>query len=102
MNHTKHRYRFAWPSGDWGSLPLEGGIEAAYKSDLIKSDNPEKLLKEIEEKHLTHVRSLLEQLEKFSDDGIIDPRDTRKELCSWITLAGKNMKPGPVSFGMRP
>jgi len=44
MNHTKHRYRFAWPSGDWGSLPLEGGIEAAYKSDLIKSDNPEKLL----------------------------------------------------------
>ncbi|MET0488263.1 MAG: carboxyl transferase domain-containing protein, partial [Candidatus Rokuibacteriota bacterium] len=23
--------RYAWPSGDWGSLPLEGGIEAAYK-----------------------------------------------------------------------
>ncbi len=23
--------RYAWPSGDWGSLPLEGGIEAAYR-----------------------------------------------------------------------
>ena len=101
MNHTKHRYRFAWPSGDWGSLPLEGGIEAAYKSDLIKSDNPEKLLKEIEEK-LNHVRSPFRTAEKFSVEDIIDPRDTRKELCSWITLAGKNMKPGPVSFGMRP
>ena len=26
--------RVAWPSGDWGSLPLEGGIEAAYKNEL--------------------------------------------------------------------
>ena len=48
MNHTKHKYRFAWPSGDWGSLPLEGGIEAAYKSDLEKSDKPEELLKNID------------------------------------------------------
>jgi acetyl-CoA carboxylase carboxyltransferase component len=101
MNHTKHRYRFAWPSGDWGSLPLEGGIEAAYKSDLIKSDNPEKLLKELEEK-LNHVRSPFRTAEKFSVEDIIDPRDTRKELCYWISLAGKNMKAGPVSFGMRP
>jgi propionyl-CoA carboxylase beta chain len=23
--------RYAWPSGSWGSLPLEGGIEAAYR-----------------------------------------------------------------------
>mgnify|MGYP003300392723 CR=1 FL=1 len=50
MNHTKHKYRFAWPSGDWGSLPLEGGIEAAYKSDLEKSDKPEELLRNIEER----------------------------------------------------
>ena len=101
MNHTKHRYRFAWPSGDWGSLPLEGGIEAAYKSDFIKSDNPKKLLKELEEK-LNHVRSPFRTAEKFSVEDIIDPRDTRKELCYWISLAGKNMKAGPVSFGMRP
>jgi len=101
MNHTKHRYRFAWPSGDWGSLPLEGGIEAAYKSDFIKSDNPKKLLKELEEK-LNHVRSPFRTAEKFSVEDIIDPRDTRKELCYWIGLASKNLTSGPVSFGMRP
>ena len=28
-NHIKYRYRLVWPSGDWGSLPFEGGIEAA-------------------------------------------------------------------------
>ena len=30
---------------------MEGGIEAAFKSDLEKSDDPERLLKEIEEKN---------------------------------------------------
>ena len=39
LNHTKHRHRFAWPSADWGSLPVEGGIEAAYKAELEKSSN---------------------------------------------------------------
>lgn len=101
MNHTKHKYRFAWPSGDWGSLPLEGGIEAAYKSDLEKSDKPEELLRNIEER-LNHVRSPFRTAEKFSVENIIDPRDTRKELCDWIELAVKNRVPKPVSFGMRP
>jgi acetyl-CoA carboxylase carboxyltransferase component len=101
MNHTKHKYRFAWPSGDWGSLPLEGGIEAAYKSDLLKSENPDKLIKEIENK-LNHVRSPFRTAEKFSVEDIIDPRDSRKELCYWINLAVKIRKAGPVSFGMRP
>ena len=97
MNHTKHKYRFAWPSGDWGSLPLEGGIEAAYKSDLEKSDKPEELLRNIEER-LNHVRSPFRTAEKFSVENIIDPRDTRKELCDWIELAAKNRVPKPVSF----
>ena len=26
--------RYAWPSGDWGSLPIAGGLEAAYKAEL--------------------------------------------------------------------
>ena len=32
-NHKpgSHHMRAAWPSGDWGSLPIEGGIEVAYK-----------------------------------------------------------------------
>ena len=26
--------RYAWPSASWGSLPLEGGIEAAYRAEI--------------------------------------------------------------------
>lgn len=25
-DHTRHGMRVAWPSGDWGSLPVEGGL----------------------------------------------------------------------------
>ncbi len=39
--------RVAWPSGDWGSLPLEGGIEAAYKRQFENSSDPDKLRSEV-------------------------------------------------------
>src|SRR5207302_9781450 len=42
-NASRLQYRFAWPSGDWGSLPLEGGIEAAYRAQLDAADDPEAL-----------------------------------------------------------
>ena len=38
QNHTRFHYRYAWPSADWGSLPIEGGIEAAYKAELERRD----------------------------------------------------------------
>ena len=86
MNASKVHYRYAWPSGDWGSLPMEGGIEAAFKADLEKSKNPEKLLKEIEER-MEKVRSPFRTAESFLAEEIIDPRDTRKLLCEFANLA---------------
>src|SRR3982751_3912630 len=32
--------RYAWPSAYWGSLPLEGGIEAAYRAEIEAADDP--------------------------------------------------------------
>ena len=40
--------RYEWPSGDWGSLPLEGGIEAAYRRELDAAPDREHLRREIE------------------------------------------------------
>ena len=48
--HTRLHYRYAWPSGDWGSLPVEGGIEAAYRAELDAAPDREKLRGEIEER----------------------------------------------------
>ena len=32
--------RYAWPSASWGSLPLEGGIEAAYRAEIDAAADP--------------------------------------------------------------
>ncbi|MGP8264918.1 MAG: acyl-CoA carboxylase subunit beta [Beijerinckiaceae bacterium] len=78
--------RYAWPSGDWGSLPIEGGVEAAYRGELEASDNPQALVEEIRGR-LEAIRSPFRTAEKFGVEEIIDPRDTRRLLCDWISDA---------------
>lgn len=96
-----HSFRWSWPSGDWGSLPIEGGIEVAYKQDLADSDDPEALLVDITER-LNRVRSPHRSAEFFEIEEIIDPRDTRPLLCEWAGLVQRAIRPGPASFGYRP
>ena len=101
MNASRVHYRYAWPSGDWGSLPMEGGIEAAFKSDLEKSEDPDKLLKEIEER-MENVRSPFRTAESFLAEEIIDPTKTRELICEFTNLAAPLRKTGKVGFGLRP
>jgi len=89
-NHTRFQYRFAWPSGDWGSLPMEGGVEVAYKSELEKSDDPAAMLKEIKAR-LGRVTSPFRTAEQFLVEDIIDPRDTRPLLCEFADLAQRSL-----------
>jgi acetyl-CoA carboxylase carboxyltransferase component len=100
-NASRLKYRYAWPSSDWGSLPIEGGIEAAYKSDLEASDDPEALHQEIIER-LNHVRSPFRTAEAFLVEEVIDPRDTRPLLCEFANLAAPLREPGRRSYGLRP
>jgi len=96
-----HSYRAAWPSGDWGSLPIEGGIEVAYKAELAQAKDPAEHLAEIKQR-LNRVRSPFRSAEHFEVEEIIDPRDTRRYLCRWAELATRSVKAGPVSFTYRP
>ena len=93
--------RVAWPSGDWGSLPVEGGLEVAYKAELAEADDPERLKAEITER-LNRVRSPHRSAEFYEIEQIIDPRDTRPVLCDWVRLARRTLSPGPMSWGFRP
>jgi acetyl-CoA carboxylase carboxyltransferase component len=99
--HTRLHYRYAWPSGDWGSLPVEGGIEAAYRAELDAAPDREKLRGEIEER-LNRYRSPFRTAETFLVEEIIDPRDTRPLLCEFANLAAKLREAGPVATPMRP
>jgi acetyl-CoA carboxylase carboxyltransferase component len=86
QNAARLSYRFAWPSGEWGSLPLEGGIEAAYKAQLEASDDPATLRAEIEAR-LGKARDPFKTAEVFLVDDIVDPRETRPRLCEFANLA---------------
>jgi acetyl-CoA carboxylase carboxyltransferase component len=79
-------FRWAWPSGDWGSLPIEGGLEAAYRRELESAEDREGLRAEIQAR-LDAVRSPFRTAERFSVEEIVDPRDTRPLLCDWAARA---------------
>ncbi|MGB3864262.1 MAG: carboxyl transferase domain-containing protein [Xanthobacteraceae bacterium] len=100
-NHTRLHYRYAWPSGNWGSLPIEGGVEAAYRADLEAADDPEALKQEIEAR-LNALSSPFRTAEAFLVEEIIDPRDTRPLLCEFANLAAPLRQTGPVMVSMRP
>jgi acetyl-CoA carboxylase carboxyltransferase component len=95
--------RVAWPSGDWGSLPLEGGVEAAYRRALDEAEDREALLTELLES-FEAVRSPFRTAESFDIEEIIDPRDTRPLLCRWIGVAAGTVTHdlGPRARGYRP
>lgn len=100
-DHARVQHRFAWPSGDWGSMPVEGGVEAAYRAEIEAAPDPEARRQEIEDR-VNRVRSPLRSAEHFLIEEMIDPRDTRPLLCEFANLAAKLREPGPVTFGVRP
>jgi acetyl-CoA carboxylase carboxyltransferase component len=102
-NADRLNSRYAWPSADWGSLPIEGGVMAAYRREIEAHPDPERRRLEIEEM-LDRVRSPFRTAERFGVEEIIDPRDTRRLLCDWIGEAYRieATRLGPRSRTMRP
>ena len=93
--------RYAWLSAQWGSLPLEGGIEAAYRADIDAAPDPAAKLREIEDR-LNKLRSPFRTAETFWVEEIIDPRDTRPLLCEFSRLAEPCLERGRTTFRIRP
>jgi acetyl-CoA carboxylase carboxyltransferase component len=102
-DHSHLNLRYAWPSGEWGSLPIAGGVQAAYKRIIEASEDPEKLRAQIEQK-LEEVTSPFLTAEIFGVEDLIDPRETRPLLCQWVENAYRLLpgELGPKKRGMRP
>ena len=101
QNANRYGMRAAWPSGDWGSLPVEGGIEAAYRAEIEAAPDSTLHLHAIEER-LERLRSPFRSGERFMPEEIIDPRKTRPLLCEFADMAAPCRTPGKTSFGIRP
>lgn len=75
--------KVAWPSGEWGSLPVEGGVTAAFRREIDAAKDPKAREKEIEEE-LRALASPFRTAEVFGVEEIIDPRETRAFLCRFV------------------
>jgi acetyl-CoA carboxylase carboxyltransferase component len=103
VNRHRAGRSWAWPSGDWGSLPLRGGIEAAFRADLERAEDPAAELERLR-RELGAVASPFRTAERFGVQDLIDPRDSRPLLCAWVRDAYRVLpeQTGRPAFGTRP
>lgn len=101
VNNARYSMRYAWPSAEWGSLPVQGGLEVAYRAEIESAADPKAKMAEIEER-LRLLRSPFRSAEAFNIDEIIDPRETRRILCDFANVSAGARVAGPPSFGYRP
>ncbi len=97
-------FRIAWPSAEWGSLPVEGGVAVAYRREIANAEDPKQRELELEEELRTY-GSPMRTAAAFGVEDIIDPRETRPYLCQFIELARTRLKTelGPkLKAGVRP
>jgi acetyl-CoA carboxylase carboxyltransferase component len=96
--------KIAWPSAEWGSLPIEGGVAAAFRREIEAAADPAAREAEIEAE-LRAMASPFRTAEAFGVEEIIDPRETRAYLCRFIDAAqarlATSVGPKP-KFGVRP
>lgn len=83
--------RYAWPSGNWGSMHIEGGALIAYRREIENAPDPEAKREEIE-RRLKAIASPFRSTEAFDVEDMIDPRDTRPILCDFIEMAQDILK----------
>ena len=76
-------FKIAWPSAAIGSLPLEGGVLAAFKRDIESAEDPQARQQEIEQE-LRHLGSPFRMAEAFALEDLIEPGQTRPYLCTLI------------------
>jgi acetyl-CoA carboxylase carboxyltransferase component len=101
LNATALRY--AWPSGEWGSIPIEGGVAAAYRREIAAAPDPEARRAELEARH-ERDRSPFPRAEAFGLNDLIDPRDTRPLTVDFVRRAQTALRSslGPRTRALRP
>jgi acetyl-CoA carboxylase carboxyltransferase component len=78
----------AWPSGEWGSLPLDGGIEVGHRWELKQAEalgegEKQKLYTNLENEY-RRLMNPIRTANAFGVDEIIDPAVTRRFAAEWV------------------
>ncbi len=83
--------RYAWPSGHWGSMHIEGGVSAAYRREIDAAPDPAARRAEIEAR-LNELRSPFRTAHAFAVENLVDPRETRPLLVDFVEDAQRTIR----------
>jgi methylmalonyl-CoA decarboxylase subunit alpha len=86
-NTPRLNLRIGWPSGEWGSIPIEGGVDAAFRREIENAPDPEARRRELERRFLAYRATPFSTAENFDVELLIDPRETRPQLIRWLEAA---------------
>ncbi|KAI1324196.1 ClpP/crotonase [Xylariaceae sp. FL0255] len=92
------RMRIAWPSGDWGSLPLKGGIEVGHSYELKQAaaeggpESASKLYAKLEDEY-NRLMNPVRTANAFGVEQLIDPAETRSFVCNWVSHVYDELMP---------
>ena len=103
-NASRLSYRVAWPSGEFGSIPIEGGVDAAFRREIENAADPDERRAELEAE-LATLRRVFRTAEAGGVEEIIDPRETRDYITRFLEMAYRAMETdlGPKArIGVRP
>ena len=76
-------HRVAWPTARWGSIPVEGGVAAAYRREIAAHADPEARRAELEA-YYHRLGSPMRTAERFGVVDIIRPSETRRVVGDWL------------------
>ncbi len=96
--------RVAWPSAEWGDMPIEGGVEAAFRREIDASDDPDAFRAEAE-RRLLEASNPWRTAEAFGIEDMIDPRETREVVARFLRPAFRSLESRlgePTHWRMRP
>ncbi|MHB1126525.1 MAG: carboxyl transferase domain-containing protein [Bacillota bacterium] len=90
---------FAWPSADFGAIPVGGGVLAAYKREIEAAPDPEAKIRELQAQ-FDQYKGPYSAAGSDNIDDVIDPRETRPRIIRALELA-LNCRSVPAQPTMR-
>ncbi|MEZ5649688.1 MAG: carboxyl transferase domain-containing protein [Burkholderiaceae bacterium] len=101
-NGRSLNHRVAWPTARWGSIPIEGGVAAAYRRDIEGSPDPIARRDELEA-YYHRLATPMRTAERFGVVDVIRPSETRFAIRDWLrdAVASASRQTGPRLRSMR-
>lgn len=97
--------RLAWPTAEWGDMPIEGGVAAGFRREIEAASDPG-AHRELIEKRLLDAASPWRTAEAFGVEDIIDPRETRPVVAAFLNASlgalATNVGPQRRTWRIRP